>query len=151
MAKHSWLQFSQILFVPELKITATDISEDAVNVSKINAGAAGVAELIQFGLCDFADTPVPEEAGGVVFFNPEYGDRLGEEAQLQAVYARMGDFMKQKCKGYTGYIFTGNLELAKKIGLKPSRRIEFYTSKIDCRLFEYELYGGSKREPKIES
>jgi putative N6-adenine-specific DNA methylase len=141
----------KIKIVPELKIVATDISEDAVNVSKINAGAAGVAELIEFGLCDFADTPVPEEAGGVVFFNPEYGDRLGEEAQLQAVYARMGDFMKQKCKGYTGYVFTGNLELAKKIGLKPSRRIEFYTSKIDCRLFEYELYSGSKREPKIES
>jgi putative N6-adenine-specific DNA methylase len=141
----------KIKIVEGLKIIATDISEDAVNISKINAGAAGVAELIEFGLCDFADTTVPEEAGGVVFFNPEYGDRLGEEAQLQAVYARMGDFMKQKCKGYTGYIFTGNLELAKKIGLKPSRRIEFYTSKIDCRLFEYELYGGSKRESKIES
>jgi putative N6-adenine-specific DNA methylase len=140
-----------IKIVEGLKIIATDISEDAVNVSKINAGAAGVAELIEFGLCDFADTIVPEEAGGVVFFNPEYGDRLGEEAQLQAVYARMGDFMKQKCKGYTGYIFTGNLELAKKIGLKPSRRIEFYTSKIDCRLFEYELYSGSKREPKVEN
>jgi putative N6-adenine-specific DNA methylase len=131
--------------VEGLKIVATDISEDAINVSKINAGAAGVAELIEFGLGDFTETIVPEEAGGIVFFNPEYGDRLGEEAQLQEVYARMGDFMKQKCKGYTGYIFTGNLELAKKIGLKPSRRIEFYTSKIDCRLFEYELYSGSRR------
>ena len=39
-----------------------------------------------------------------------------------------------------GYIFTGNLELAKKIGLKPKRRIEFFTSKIECRLLEYELY-----------
>ena len=26
-----------------------------------------------------------------------------------------------------------------------------YTSTIDCRLLEYELYGGSKREPKISS
>lgn len=51
--------------------------------------------------------------------------------------------MKQKCKGYLGYIFTGNLELAKKIGLKPSRRIEFFNGKIDCRLFLYELYEGS--------
>ena len=58
----------------------------------------------------------------------------------------MGDFLKKKCKGYWGYIFTGNLELAKKIGLKPKRRIEFYTGKIDCRLLEYELYAGSKTE-----
>ena len=70
---------------------------------------------------------------------------------MQATYKRMGDFLKQKCKGYYGYIFTGNLELAKKIGLKPKRRIEFYTSKIDCRLFEYELYAGSREKEAVSS
>lgn len=131
--------------VPGLQIIATDISEDAINISKINAGAAGVADLIEFGLGDFELTTIPEDKAGVIYFNPEYGDRLGVAAELEITYGRMGDFMKKKCKGYTGYIFTGNLELAKKIGLKPSRRIEFYTSKIDCRLFEYELYAGTKR------
>lgn len=133
--------------VPGLKIIATDISEDAVNISRINAGIAGVEELIEFGVCDFEETLVPENNTGVVYFNPEYGDRLGDEAELEITYKRIGDFLKKKCKGYTGYIFTGNLELAKKIGLKPSRRIEFYTSKIDCRLLEYELYAGTKRVP----
>jgi len=131
--------------VPGLKIIATDISEDAINISKINAGAAGVGAMIEFGVCDFEKTPVPENQPGIIYFNPEYGERLGEEVELQATYGRIGDFMKKNCKGYTGYIFTGNLELAKKIGLKPSRRIEFFTSKIDCRLFEYELYSGTKR------
>ena len=56
--------------------------------------------------------------------------------------------MKKKCKNYTGYVFTGNLNLAKKIGLKSKRRIEFYTGKIDCRLLEYELYSGSRRVDK---
>ena len=36
-------------------------------------------------------------------------------------------------------------DLAKKIGLKAKRRIEFYSGKIDCRLLEYELYEGSRR------
>ena len=67
---------------------------------------------------------------------------------LELTYARIGDFMKKKCQGYIGYIFTGNLELAKKIGLKASRRIEFYTARLDCRLFEYELYGGTRRVVK---
>lgn len=128
-----------------MQIIASDISEDAVNISKVNAEIAGVKDLISFELCDFELTTVPEDAG-VIYFNPEYGDRLGEEGPLQATYKRMGDFLKQKCKGYFGYIFTGNLELAKKIGLKPKRRIEFYTSKIDCRLFEYELYAGSREK-----
>ena len=134
--------------VPGLKVIATDISEDAINISKVNAGIAGVEEFIEFAVCDFEETAIPEEGGGVIYFNPEYGDRLGVEAELELTYKRIGDFMKKKCKGYTGYIFTGNLELAKKIGLKPSRRIEFYTSKIDCRLLEYELYSGTRRVEK---
>ncbi len=130
---------------PQLQIIATDISQDAINISKINASAAGVSDLISFKVCDFKETSVPENGGGVVFFNPEYGERLGDEIELEKTYAEIGDFMKKNCKGYTGYVFTGNFNLAKKIGLKPKRRIEFYNGKIDCRLLEYELYSGSRR------
>jgi putative N6-adenine-specific DNA methylase len=140
-----------IIEVSGLKIIASDISSDAVNISKINAVAAGVEDLIEFTVGDFATTQIPADQSGVIYFNPEYGDRLGVEAELEITYGRIGDFMKQQCKGYTGYIFTGNLELAKKIGLKPKRRIEFYTSKIDCRLFEYELYAGTKRIDIVQS
>src|SRR6185295_11412422 len=124
---------------------ATDISEDAVAISKINADIAGVGKLIHFAQQDFEETEIPE-GQGIIYFNPEYGERMGDVTELEITYGRIGDFMKKRCQGYTGYIFTGNLDLAKKIGLKASRRIEFYTSKIDCRLLEYELYGGSKRE-----
>ncbi|MBT1698175.1 class I SAM-dependent RNA methyltransferase [Fulvivirgaceae bacterium PWU4] len=142
----------QVKEVPGLQVIATDISEDAIHVSRVNAGIAGVEKMISFRVCDFELTDVPE-GGGVVYFNPEYGERLGEVTALEATYARVGDFLKKKCKGYTGYIFTGNLDLAKKIGLRASRRIEFYTAKLDCRLLEYELYEGSKRskEPVVRS
>lgn len=134
----------EIIQIPNLKIIASDISEKAINIARINAEAAGVDHLIDFEVCDFEDTPIPE-GDGVVMFNPEYGERLGDETELQTTYARMGDFLKQKCKGKTGYVFTGNLELAKAIRLKPSRRIEFFNATIDCRLFEYDLYAGTKR------
>ncbi len=134
----------------DFTIVATDHSEDAIDISIKNAKTAGVDHLIDFSVCDFADTEVPE-AAGIVIFNPEYGERLGVHTKLEATYKRIGDFMKQKCKGYRGYIFTGNPDLAKKIGLRASRRIEFYNGKLDCRLLEYELYEGSKREPKPES
>jgi putative N6-adenine-specific DNA methylase len=133
----------------DFKIVATDISEDAVDIAQKNAKTAGVDHLIDFAVCDFADTEIPEQPG-VIMFNPEYGERLGVHTKLEATYKRMGDFMKTNCKGYRGYIFTGNPDLAKKIGLRASRKIEFYNGKLDCRLLEYELYDGSKREPKPE-
>ncbi|MFO1064230.1 MAG: hypothetical protein U0892_10230 [Pirellulales bacterium] len=130
----------------DLKIIATDISREAIEISKANAAVAGVADLIEFKVCDFGDTPLPD-GGGVVVFNPEYGERLGEEDQLREVYSRIGDYLKQKCGGYWGYVFTGNLELAKSIGLKTKRRMEFSTASLDCRLLEYELYAGTRKHP----
>jgi putative N6-adenine-specific DNA methylase len=141
---------SQIIEVPDLKIIASDYSSQAVANAKKNAQAAGVEDLITFELCDFADTTVPENAAGVMMVNPEYGERLGDLTELEETYARIGDFMKQKCGTYTGYVFTGNMELAKKVGLKAKRRIEFYNSTIDCRLLEYELYAGKKDEKTTE-
>ena len=130
------------------KIIATDISEDAVDIAQKNAKTAGVEHLIDFSVCDFADTPVPEEPG-IVMFNPEYGERLGVHTKLEATYKRIGDYLKKDCLGYRGYVFTGNPDLAKVIGLRAARKIEFYNGKLDCRLLEYELYEGSKREPKV--
>ncbi len=131
------------------RIIATDLSDDAVDVARKNAKTAGVEHLIEFAVCDFAETEVPEQPG-VVMFNPEYGERLGTHTKLEATYRRVGDYLKQQCKGYRGYVFTGNPDLAKKIGLQASRRIEFYNGKLDCRLLEYLIYEGSKREPKSE-
>lgn len=135
---------SQIRDLSGFRVIATDLSARAIENAEKNARAAGVEDLIEFAVCDFQETVIPNASKGIIFFNPEYGERLGQTDTLEAVYRRMGDFMKQKCKGYTGYIFTGNLDLAKKIGLKPKRRIEFYTSTIDCRLLEFELYEGSR-------
>lgn len=146
--KEDALLEEQIIDVPGLKIIATDYSPKAIDNAKKNAIAAGVQKLIEFAVCDFADTVVPADAKGIMMVNPEYGERLGDIQELEATYARIGDFMKQKCGGYFGYVFTGNMELAKKIGLKAKRRIEFYNSTIDCRLLEYELYSGSRREAK---
>jgi putative N6-adenine-specific DNA methylase len=126
-------------------ILASDISADAIQISKINARAAGVESLITFSQCDFRDTNLPAEPG-IIYFNPEYGERLGDAQELEFTYSSIGDYMKQKCQGYRGYIFTGNLDLAKKVRLKARRRIEFYSGQLDCRLLEFELYAG-KKEP----
>lgn len=138
---------NQIADAKGLRIIATDYSAQAIVNARKNAAAAGVDDLIEFSVCDFADTPAPPGKAGVVFFNPEYGERLGAVSELETVYRRLGDFMKQQCKGYTGYVFTGNVELAKKIGLKAAKKTTFFNGPIDCRLLEYELYAGSRREP----
>jgi 23S rRNA G2445 N2-methylase RlmL len=126
------------------KIIATDIRRDAVEATRRNALTAGVEHLIEFAVCDYSETAVPD-GNGIVIFNPEYGERMGKIRELESVYTGIGDFLKQKCRGYNGYIFTGNPELAKNVGLRTKRRIPFFNGGIECRLLEYELYEGSRK------
>ena len=116
------------------RIVATDISPEAVENAHTNAIAAGVAPYIEFAACDFADTPVPESSG-VVFFNPEYGIRLGDPVELAPIYERIGTFLNEKCRGWTGALITGNPDLARLVNLYYKTRIPFYNGPIDCRLF----------------
>ena len=145
LAKKKKLE-NKIIHDPGVRIIASDISLQAISFAQENAAFAGVDHLITFQTGDFAETEIPEKPRGVIMFNPEYGERLGELGELEETYKRMGDFMKQKCAGYRGYIFTGNMDLAKKVGLKASRRIEFWNGTIDCRLLKYDMYEGKGSE-----
>ena len=129
-------------------IIATDISPEAVQNAQMNAHAAGVNQYITFKACDFGETEVPplvnpnadgekSSPNGVVFFNPEYGIRLGDPKELEPIYARIGEFMHEKCFGMTGGLITGNPDLAKLVNLKYVARVPFYNGPIDCRLFVY--------------
>lgn len=119
------------------KIEATDISPEAVENAHDNAIAAGVAQFIDFKACDFAETPVPGEKG-TVFFNPEYGIRLGTVEELSPLYERIGTFLAEKCAGWIGALITGNPELAAKVKLHYSKRVPFFNGPIDCRMFIYD-------------
>ena len=143
---------SEVTELPGLPtIIATDQDSDAVDAARQNAEAAGVASLIRFETVDFERTPVPSvsedtlpEGKPVIMVNPPYGARLGEEKTLATLYAGLGDFFKQRGGGYYAYIFTGNLALAKHVGLRTKSRTELYNGKLESRLLEYELYRGSR-------
>lgn len=129
----------------DCRIIATDSRRDAVDAARSNAAVAGVEHLIEFAVSEYSGTTIPD-GSGVVILNPEYGERMGKVKELESVYKGIGDFFKQKCGGYTGYIFTGNPDLAKKVGLRAKRRVQFFNGAIDCRLLEYELYKGSRKQ-----
>ncbi|WP_103664821.1 THUMP domain-containing class I SAM-dependent RNA methyltransferase [Gracilimonas amylolytica] len=122
------------------RIIATDHDVRAVNATRKNARTAGLDHHIEISKCEFSETEIPSDKTGVIMLNPPYGDRIGNVKELESTYEGIGDYFKQEATGYWGYVFTGNFDLAKKIGLRTNQRIEFYNSTIDARLLEYELY-----------
>ncbi len=124
-------------------VVYNDNKRFAIKALERNLATSGLDKNVRTFLGDFKKMRIPE-GPGIVILNPPYGERLGEIAELETLYTEIGDFFKQKCVNYTGYVFTANRELAKNIGLRASSKKVFYNAKMEARLFEYPLYSGSK-------
>ncbi len=120
-------------------ITGLDQDSRALKIAGRNAVKAGFEGQLHFFHANL-EAFQPEGEQGVVILNPPYGKRLGEEEDLRELYCQIGDVLKKRCRGWTGYVLTGNLELAKYIGLKASRRFVLFNGAIECRLLKYEMY-----------
>ncbi len=120
-------------------VVGCDRSAGAIRIARQNAQRAGVAEMLTLKQSELENF-VPPPGNGILLFNPPYGRRLGEEEELKPLYKKIGDIMKQRCTGYTAYLFTGSADLAKCVGLRASRRIVLFNGPIECRLLKYELY-----------
>lgn len=125
-----------VLSVP---VAGYDRLPKALDVARQNAARAGVGGLVTLAKGEIRNF-VPPTGPGVLLFNPPYGQRLSDEEALKPLYKEIGDVMKQRCTGYTAYLFTGSPELAKCIGLKAARRFVLFNGPIECRLLKYELY-----------
>ena len=101
----------------------------------------GIEKYISFKRSDFRNIN-PDEDAGTVLINPPYGHRIGEVEKLQSLYKDYGDHIKNNFSGFDGYIFTGNLELLKFVGLRTKRKMILKNGKIDCRLAYYPLKAG---------
>lgn len=139
----------RLLHQTEAVIIATDNDRHAIEAAKQNSKTAGAEHLIQFMQCEFEETPVPAETG-IFIVNPPYGERLGASDELKNTYAALGNFLKKKCAGYFGYIFTANQDLAKSVGLKPSAKKDFLNGSLECKLLEYEIFEGTRKSFKTE-
>ena len=119
-------------------LNGCDIEQRAVNAARINLNSLQNGHLVRIQKRDFKEHPGLEN--GIIVTNPPYGIRLGEEKQLESLYKELGDFLKQKCQGSTAWIYCGNRNLIKHLGLKPSRKIPLVSGNLDGRLLKVEVY-----------
>jgi putative N6-adenine-specific DNA methylase len=152
----TWLDFEPELFetvkqeaekqiVPvEATIYGRDIDKKAINISISNARRAGVRDWIRFEGKDFFDS---EHAGtkAFVFMNPPYDERLQME-KIEAFYDEIGSQLKHHYDGCEAWIISSNFDAIKRFGLKPTRKIKLFNGPLECRLLQYEMYAGSKKD-----
>jgi putative N6-adenine-specific DNA methylase len=128
----------QIRELPEGLIAGNDSSRKALIISGKNLQNLPHGEKVRLEGLDFRKSTGLEN--GIIVTNPPYGIRMGNRQHIDSLFKSLGDFLKHKCRGSSAYIYFGERELIKKIGLKPAWKKPLKTGGLDGRLVKYELY-----------
>lgn len=119
-----------------VKIYASDIDEDTLEIAKKNANIAGVDEDIQFDCANMLTLEAPEKKGAIIT-NPPYGDRLLDEEAVQRLYTLMGDLIRMRFSKWSSYIITSYEEFQEYFGKKATKNRKLYNGGIKCYFYQY--------------
>jgi putative N6-adenine-specific DNA methylase len=134
----------QIRSLPNGLVNGNDRSLEAIKVAKANLSRLPYNDAVNITNKSFQK--IDSFENGVLITNPPYGIRLEKDGDIKILYKELGDFLKQKCRGTSAFIFTGQPELRKSIGLKTTRRIPLSNGKLEGVLLQIDSYEGSKKK-----
>jgi putative N6-adenine-specific DNA methylase len=119
-------------------ISGSDMSADAIAAATTNTGCFVQGANITLSVRALQDIKSVENS--VIICNPPYGMRIGSGANIKDFMRQLGDFLKQRCKGSDAYLYFGNRQLIKSIGLKPAWKKIVVSGGLDGRLVKYSIY-----------
>jgi putative N6-adenine-specific DNA methylase len=124
--------------LPQGLIAGSDVSAEAVSAARTNLMGLHYGNNVSVERADFRNLPALEQH--VIIANPPYGIRIGSDENLELFYKNLGDFLKQKCKGSAAFVYFGERQYIKKIGLKTSWKKPIKAGGLDGRLVKYDIY-----------
>ncbi len=113
----------------------SDLSPEALEIARNNAGKAGVAGLISLSTAD-ARNFVPPKQKSLVVCNPPYGERLLTPQETRELYQAMGRaFRPSEQVGY--YIISSMEDFEELFGRQADKRRKLYNGMVKCQLYMY--------------
>ena len=106
-------------------IYGSDLRGDALELARANLDELDLLGNVSLKQANVFEMPAPAAegmSGGIIVTNPPYGVRMEERDDLAAFYPQLGDALKQRFSGWTAYILSSDMQLAKRIGLAASDR-----------------------------
>lgn len=120
----------------DLDICASDIDKRALGAAIANAEEAGVDDCIRFKNMDIKEFKADCE-GGIIITNPPYGERIGEEEQIEKIYAVLHKFFVTN-RTWSLFLITSDKELEKKaMGRRADRRRKLFNGNIEVCYYQF--------------
>lgn len=116
-------------------IIASDISSQAIKLSKRHAVRVGVEKYIDFEVKDSADFK-PKTLTGTIVTNPPYGERVYDRAAAIECYKGLGEALKNYPE-WSIFLITAEKTFQKYFGRKCDREKKIFNSNKECRYYYY--------------
>lgn len=121
-------------------IVGYDQDGDAISIAISNIERAGLHGKIHVEKREISSfSPHAGLPTGLVVTNPPYGERLGDEVELQGLYKTLGAVLKAHFAGWKAAVFTGNPPLGKQMGLKAKKYYALMNGAIPCQLLLFSV------------
>lgn len=131
----------------DYKIYGSDISAEAIKISRQNIANAGLQKYIELTTMPFEDYHSAPASKGYLITNPPYGERLKPD-NLDNLYSMIGERLKHVFAGYKAGVLSHKKEHFNKIGLKPSAKFPLKNGSLDCELRCYDIFQGKRNKQK---
>lgn len=129
---------SRIRDLPAGLISGSDKSKEAVTAAHANTVVFPQGLNVRYEVKSLHEIQSLENC--IIISNPPYGLRLATDENIRDFIRQLGDFLKQRCKGSEAFLYFGNRELIKSIGLKAAWKKLLASGGLDGRLVKYILY-----------
>ncbi|MEZ6131623.1 MAG: class I SAM-dependent RNA methyltransferase [Planctomycetaceae bacterium] len=117
-------------------IMAYDHDPSAVRLAQRGATDAGVGGSIRFACQEVSDLKTQLDYGCLIT-NPPYGERLGDNQEVEAVYRVMGQTFAS-LETWSLYILTSYKGFEKLFGRRADRRRKLYNGRLECQYYQYQ-------------
>ncbi len=121
------------------RILGFDRDPAAVQAATENAARAGLQDVIEFRRGELSALPPAPAPAGLLAVNPPYGERMGRGDELEALYALLGERLRDGYQGWQAAVFTGNPPLARALGIEARRAHRMYNGALECRLLRLDV------------
>ncbi len=128
--------------LPDGLIRGSDASRDAVHAARTNVSKLPGGRAVQIDARRYEQ--IEEIHNATIVTNPPYGLRLGRKDAMPEFVQGFGDFLKHRCAGSTAFVYFGDRELIKSIGLRPAFKKPLANGGLDGRVVKLEMFEGKK-------
>ena len=119
----------------DMDIQGYDISQSAISAALENAKLAQVEHLVHFQQRPIANLSHRKKYGFLIS-NPPYGQRIGEQSELPALYREIGEAY-QRLDSWSMFLLTGFKDAQKYIGKKADKNRKIYNGMMKTWFYQY--------------